>query len=79
MATQSGPKGDWHRTWQAIHHQSHVAISLYTASVNDLCVYVCVRVHVCMWVQCMCASLCYVSVPKKLQCPSRMKQKLEQT
>lgn len=38
MATQSGPKGDWHRTWQAIHHQSHVAVILSTASSCDLCV-----------------------------------------
>lgn len=41
MATQSGPKGDWHRTWQAIHHQSHVAIGLCTASFSDLFVCAC--------------------------------------
>lgn len=38
MATQSGPKGDWHQTWQAIRHQSHVAISPYTASFSNVCV-----------------------------------------
>lgn len=60
MATQSGPKGDWHRTWRAIHHQSHVAISLCVASVSDLCVCECVWMHhMCIhgWGACMCHSI----------------------
>ncbi len=42
MASQRSLNGDWQRTWQAIHHQSHVAISLCRANVSDECVCVCV-------------------------------------
>lgn len=66
MATQSSPKGDWHRTWQAIHHQSHVAISLCAASFSDLCACACVNaLHVRMWVHCPYASLYFVCMPVK--------------
>jgi len=68
MATQSGPEGDWHRTWQAIHHQPHVAISLSTPSCGDLCA--CERTGIV----CVCVCVC---VPVKMHCPSRTEQKLQ--
>lgn len=52
MATQRGPEGDGHRPWQAICHQSHVALSLCTAKLSDL--FESVTVHV----NCMCVCGC---------------------
>lgn len=31
MSAQRRSKRDWHRTWQPIHHQSHVAVGLCVA------------------------------------------------
>lgn len=67
MPTQRGPKRDWRRTWQAIHHQSHVAPSLCTAFAWDI---FCVRVK-------------HVSVSNCVQCVpingTLSEQKLEET